>query len=109
MIFLDVYPWDLLCYFLSKAILRSKSLKSISTIGKEACFYLLHFCNYVLPHLPHPACDVVAKCHLGLIYVETLRIMLRRHHDLATGTSFRRTYFRCLCNVSLVREQNRTI
>ena len=34
----------------------------------------------------HLACDVVETSHLGLILVETLRIMLRRHHDVATGT-----------------------
>ena len=38
----------------------------------------------------HLACDVVATSHLGLILVETLRTMLRRHHDVATGTSMRR-------------------
>ena len=52
----------------------------------------------------HLACDVVATSHLGLILVETSRTMLRRHHDVATGTSMRRTYLRRLCDVSLVHE-----
>ena len=49
----------------------------------------------------HPTCDVAATSHLGLIYVETSRTMLRCHHDVATGTSMRRTYLRRLCDVSL--------
>ena len=49
-------------------------------------------------------CDDVATSHLGLIYVGTSRTMLRRHHDVATGTSMRRTYLRYLCNVSLIRK-----
>ena len=35
--------------------------------------------------------------------------MLRRHHDVATGTSLRRTYFRRLCDVSLVSKYDRPI
>ena len=53
---------------------------------------------------PHPACDVVATSYLGLIKVETSRTMPRRYHDVATGTSMRRTYLRRLCDVSLVHE-----
>ena len=52
----------------------------------------------------HPACDVVATSHLGLIQVETSRTMLIRYHDVATGTSMRHTYLRRLCDVSLVHE-----
>ena len=47
-------------------------------------------------------CDIVATSHLGLIYVGTARTMLRRHHDVAIGTSMRRTYLRQLCNISLI-------
>ena len=36
--------------------------------------------------ITHPTCDVLATSHLGLIKVETSRNMLRRHHDVATGT-----------------------
>ena len=52
----------------------------------------------------HPACDIVATSHIGLIQVETSRTMLRRHHEVATGTSMRQTYLRRLCDVSLVHE-----
>ena len=31
--------------------------------------------------------------------------MQRHYHDISTGTSTRRTYFSCLCNVSLVRKK----
>ena len=50
----------------------------------------------------HPAFAVVATSHLGLIQVGTWQIMLRRHHDLATATSMKRTYLRRLCEISLV-------
>ena len=43
--------------------------------------------------LSNPACDVVATSHLGLIWVETSQTMLRPHHDIATGTWIRRTYW----------------
>ena len=32
--------------------------------------------------------------------------MLRRHQDVATSTSVRRTYLRRVCNISLARKQN---
>ena len=57
----------------------------------------------------HVASDVVATSHVGLILVETSQTMLRRHHDVATGTSIRQTYLRRLCAVSLVRKWNRPI
>ena len=50
----------------------------------------------------HVASDVVATSHVGLILVETSQTMLRRHHDVATGTSMRQTYLRRLSDVSLV-------
>ena len=65
-------------------------------------FYLhILILYYIKDHIlrkkqTHPACDVVATSHLGLIQVETSRTMLRRHRDVATGTSMRRTYFRRL-------------
>ena len=67
--------------------------------------YILN-CNNktsVLPSRTHPAWDVVATSHLGLIKVGTSWNMLRRHYDVATGMWMRRTYYlRRLCDVSLV-------
>ena len=44
------------------------------------------FNNTYFEEHPHPACDVVATSHLGVIYVEMSQTMLRRHHDVTTGT-----------------------
>ena len=57
----------------------------------------------------YPTSDVVATSHLGLIWVKMPRTVLRRHHDVATGTLMRPTYLRRLCDVSLVRSSNRPI
>ena len=40
----------------------------------------------------HPACDVVATSHFGLIQVGTSRTTLRRHHDVATDTLMSQTF-----------------
>ena len=51
--------------------------------------------------LSHPACDVAATSHFGLIYVGTSRTTLRRHHDVATDTSMNRTFLGRRQDVSL--------
>ena len=65
------------------------------------CFSINYF-SFTKCFPPHPTCDVVAASHLGLIQVETPWTMLRRHHDVSTGTLMRQTYLRRLCDVSLV-------
>ena len=47
----------------------------------------------------HPACDVIATSHLGLIQVGTLLTMLRLHRYITICTAMRRTYLRRLCDV----------
>ena len=48
------------------------------------------------------ACNVGVTSHLGLIYLKKSWAILRRHHDVTTGTSMRRAYLRHLCDILLV-------
>ena len=76
--------WKMYAYWYEVGILRLTGI-----LGLVWC--LINFKSTT-----HPACDVVATSHLGLIQVETSRTMLRRHHEVATGASMRRTYLRRL-------------